>query len=214
MKISHHPDVSTLMTCAAGSQPEALCAVVASHLSVCPTCMSEVGRLEKIGVALFDKLAPEPLALSVPIAAVRSAARNAVDQCELHRPIGDVPTPLSTAIGPWLDDVAWRPLGGDVWHFTIPLSKMAKGDLRLVKIAPGHALPKYSAKGEELALVLRGACRDGTNVFGLGDFADRDDSADQLISADEAMGCILLIASDTKLQFGGLNSRQPAALHS
>ena len=201
-KIAHHPDVSTLMTCAAGSQPEALCAVVASHLAVCPKCMSEVSRLEKIGVALFEKLDPEPVALDAPLAAVKTVAESASDQCEIHRPEGDVPAPLVALIGPWLDQIDWRPLGADVWHFPIALSKTAQGDLRLVKISPGLALPKYATKGEELALVLRGKCRDDLNTLGPGDFIDRDTSTHQVLRADDTLGCILLIATDAGLRFG------------
>ena len=202
MKIAHHPDVSTLMTCAAGSQPEVLCAVVASHLSVCPTCRNEVSGLEKIGVALFEHLDPVPLALNAPIAAVKHVAEQGLGQSKIYWPVGDVPAPLSSLIGPWLDDLDWRPIGTGAWQFVIPLSEAAKGDLRLIKIAPGRALPKCGADGEELALVLRGGCRDGSNVFKLGDFNDRDDGADQLIVADEELGSILLIANETELSFG------------
>ena len=55
MTITHHPDISTLMCCAAGSQPEAFAAVVASHLALCPECRAEVRHMQEIGVALFDK---------------------------------------------------------------------------------------------------------------------------------------------------------------
>lgn len=164
--------------------------------------MNEVSRLEKIGVALFENLDPQPVALTVPIAAARAAAKNTEDQCENHRPIGDVPAPLSSLIGPWLDDLDWHPLGEGVWHFVIPLSKTAKGDVRLIKIAPGRPLPKYGAQCDELALVLRGACRDGSNVYRLGDFTDRDNSPDQLIAADGELSCILLIASEIELRLG------------
>ena len=165
--------------------------------------MNEVSRLERIGVALFEKLDPAPVvAMTAPMAAAEYSLSQAVGQCELHRSPGDVPTPLSGLIGPRLDDVDWRPLGKGVWQFPIPLSKSAKGDLRLIKIAPGRALPKYGARGEELALVLRGACRDGANVFAPGDFTDRDDGADQLIAADDKLGSILLIANESELSFG------------
>lgn len=164
--------------------------------------MNEVGRLEKIGVALFEKLDPEPVALNAPLAAIRSVAESASGQCVIHRPEGDVPAPLVALIGPRLDDIAWQPLGTDVWQFPIPLSKTAQGDLRLVKISAGRALPKYATKGEELALVLRGKCRDDLNALGPGDFIDRDHSTDQLLTADDTLGCILLIATDAGLRFG------------
>ncbi|MFA9475945.1 MAG: cupin domain-containing protein [Filomicrobium sp.] len=203
MTIAHHPDVSTLITCAAGSQPEALCAVIASHLSVCPSCMREVSRLEKIGVVLFHDLIPEPLAQHAPVGGVKpNKKEEAAQRCGNHGPQGDVPAPLSEVIGPWLDDIAWCPLGAGAWHFPIPLSKAAKGDLRLIKLSPGRALPKLAHKGDELALVLRGGCKDESKAFGPGDFAESNDVADQLISAHVVHGCILLMASETELKFG------------
>lgn len=165
--------------------------------------MNEVRRLERVGVALFEKLDPAPiLAMSAPTAAVSYAVQPSADQFKLHEPVGDVPAPLMNLIGPWLDDLDWQPMGTGVWQFPIPLSKMAKGDLRLIRIAPGGTLPKYGAYGEEMALVLRGACRDGANMLSLGDFSDRDDGADQLIAADEKLGSILLMANESELRFG------------
>ena len=84
----------------------------------------------------------------------------------------------------------------------MPLSKAAKGDLRLIKLVPGRARPTLAHIGEELELVLRGGFKDELNAFGLGDFADRHDVTDQLISAHAVRGCILLMASETELKLG------------
>ncbi len=200
MRITHHPDASILMTCAAGSQPEVLCAVIASHLSVCPSCMSEVGRLEKIGVALFDGLDPKPLKSKVPLTAANAGDAQKKGWSHSDRSQDDVPPPLTGVIGPRLDDIEWLLLAAGVWHFPIPLSLAAKGDLRLVKMSPGSELLNCGHKGEELALVLRGKCRDELNSLCPGDFADREEGSDCLIVADEALGCTLLIASEHELQ--------------
>lgn len=201
MRITHHPDASILMTCAAGSQPEVLCAVIASHLSVCPSCMSEVGRLEKIGVALFDGLDPKPLTSKVPLPAVNAGDAQKMGWSYSDSSRGDVPPPLMGVIGPRLDDIEWRLLAVGVWHFPIPLSPAAKGDLRLIKMSPGSKLLSCGRKGEGLALVLRGKCRDELNSLCPGDFADREEGADGLIVADKALGCTLLVASEHELQF-------------
>ena len=37
MAITHHPAPESLMSCSAGSMPEAFAAVMASHIAMCPT---------------------------------------------------------------------------------------------------------------------------------------------------------------------------------
>ncbi len=200
MPIARHPDVSTLMTCSAGSQPEALCAVVTSHLAICPPCMREFRQLEEIGVSLFENLAsdqtvgqaPAPRAGARIIEANRHAEAGAVD--------GDVPWPLVEVIGHRLDDLAWRELAAGIWDFKVPLSPTAAGDLRLFRLAPGKGLPKHGHQGEELTLVLRGAYQDESGLFAIGDFSDLDDEAAHTVVATEA-GCLLLIASENEPQF-------------
>ena len=52
--------------------------------------MTEVSRLERIGVALFEKLDPAPVvAMTAPMAAAEYSLSQAVGQCELHRSPGD-----------------------------------------------------------------------------------------------------------------------------
>ena len=211
MTIKHHPDIATLMSCSAGSQPEALAAVVASHLAVCPECARQVGRLERIGEALFDGLEAVAVDRPAPIAAAR--ALEAVDAPKARATrLGDVPLPLSDLIGANLDAVAWKRLGPGLWHFPLPLSSRAKGDLRLIKVAPGQKLPAHSHGGEEMTLVLRGSYTDTTGLYSAGDIADLDDDIEHAPLAGE-QGCICLIASEKPARFRGLLARmmQPLA---
>ncbi len=206
MAIKHHPDIATLMSCAAGSQPEALAAVIASHLARCPSCAAEVKKMAEIGVALFDKLEPAKMSHDAPVIAAR--AGEAMSEAETrHASRGDVPFPIADKVGDDLDRIPWKRIGPGLWHYPIPLSAGAAGDLRLIKVAPGKELPEHGHRGEELTLLLRGSYHDEFGTFETGDIADLDDEAEHRPVADAATGCICLIASEKKARFKGIIAR-------
>lgn len=206
MSINHHPDVSTLMSCAAGSQPEAIAAVMASHIAVCPDCARELRKMEAIGAALFEDVAPQGVACGAPVIAAR--AREAHDDASGH-PLtgGDVPFPLVPHVGRRLSGVKWKRLAPGVWHYPLPLSEQAKGTLRLVKVEPGRAIPDHGHGGEELTLVLDGSYHDSLGTYRRGDVADLDDDVEHQPVADSVEGCICLIASEHKVKFRGFIAR-------
>lgn len=199
MRIAHHPDVTTIMTCSAGSQPEALCAVVTSHLSVCPECMRELSLLEEIGVGLLEC---SPDDQEVAASKVPSPV-DVLDQIRDASPLSadcDVPWPLRPILGHVLDAIQWTEIQPGIATLSIALSPEAKGDLRLLRLAPGKRLPEHGHVGEELTLVLRGSYSDESGSFGVGDVADLDDDNHHSVLAGPD-GCIILIASETKPAF-------------
>ena len=198
MTISSHPDIATLMTCSAGSTPEALCAVVTSHLSMCPICLEELRSMEVIGVVLFEELQPVKTDANAPnIGATETEDRLGGDAASAD---ADVPSPLVEVIGSNLDSLAWQQLALGIWNFTIPMTAQLKGDLRLIKLDPGSKLPEHWHKGEELILVLRGSYRNATGAFKPGDFAELDDENKSPMIAEQD-GCILLIGNDAMPAF-------------
>ena len=206
MTIQHHPDVSTLMSCAAGSQPEAIAAVMAAHISICPECAAELRKMEAIGAALFEDVKPATVGRQAPVMEAR--AREALSESAgKARPHGDVPAPLVAHVGPNLDDIAWKRLGPGVWHYPLPLSKGAKGDLRLLKVAPGRAMPDHGHGGEELTLMLKGSYHDKIGTFRRGDVADLDGDVEHAPIADDKDGCICLVASEGKVRFKSFFAR-------
>lgn len=210
--ITHHPDIATLMCCAAGSQPEAFAAVVACHLSVCPACREEVRRMQEIGVALFDKLEPVPVSCQPPVVAARAAEADIVPAPQPPRrpaaPHNGVPPPLSKCVCCNLDDVEWRWAAPGIWVHPIALSHPGCcGDLRLIKVAPGKALPEHGHAGSELTIVLKGAYSDETGTYREGDVSDLDDSVSHAPVACPEQGCICLMASQGKPIFASFLAR-------
>lgn len=212
-KISHHPDVATLMCCSAGSQPEACAAVIASHLAVCPTCRKEVRRMQKIGVALFDTLEPECLAAPAPVVKMRAAEANDREKSEpCVLSAGEIPQFLVSCVGPCLDIMSWDPVTQGIWTHAIVLSPGASGDLRLVKVEPGRSFPEHGHTGWELTLVLRGSYTDEFGTFRPGDVADLDADAEHRPVACKSEGCICLMASEHKpALFSGVDRAQSVA---
>lgn len=206
MTIKHHPDVSTLMSCAAGSQPEAIAAVMAAHISICPKCAAELRKMEAIGAALFEDVKPASISRKAPVIEARARESSISEGSKAHQG-GDVPAPLVPHVGPNLDDIPWKRLGPGVWHYPLPLSKGAKGDLRLLKVAPGSAMPDHGHGGEELTLMLKGSYRDKFGEFRRGDVADLDDDVEHAPIANEKDGCICLVASERKARFKSFFAR-------
>lgn len=196
MTITHHPDPATLITCSAGAQPEALCAVVVSHIAICPACWAEFHRMEAIGAALFADLQPHPLDDPDPPPSKKPTPSADKGRQNGAAPPEEVPASLAGIIGTDLEALAWEPIGPGAKQYVVRLSTGARGDLRLVRLAPGVSLAKHGHRGEELTLVLRGACRDGQAIFRVGDFSDLDDEIRHQPTAIGDQECILLIASE------------------
>ncbi|MEQ1653341.1 MAG: ChrR family anti-sigma-E factor [Hyphomicrobium sp.] len=212
MKINHHPQAESLMSCSAGSMPEAFAAVMSSHMTMCPECQKELAFMEAIGVAMFDRLASAPLDSEAPVVALRAGEAD-VDDAAPASARGYVPAPLQPVIGNDLDAIKWKRVSPGVWQHVIELSKSARGDLRLIKVAPGQALPEHGHTGSELTLVLKGSYRDSTGHYRQGDVADLSGDVTHSPIADAKDGCICLIATDGKLKFKSLVARfiQPFA---
>jgi putative transcriptional regulator len=202
--ISHHPDASTLMSFAAASLPDALAAVVAAHLDVCPACQREVRAMERVGATLFEGLSPASMAQRAPAMEMR---RQDADIETKTRPAtaSEVPRPLSRLMGgASLDTLAWRRLGIGVWHCKLPTTA---GDLRLLRVGPGRRMPEHGHGGSELTLMLRGSYSDETGTYRAGDVADLDGEIEHTPVADPEVGCICLIASEKPARFKGLIPR-------
>ena len=219
MTITHHADHATLMSYSAGTLGEALSAVVASHIALCPACRAELAQMDRLGGLLLTDLPsaamlsrpPRPTTLASAAPAAASAAKGHLTSVSTSAksapPPAGVPHSLTRLVGNDLSAIAWKRLSLGVWHHRLSLSKGAKGDLRLIKIAPGQVMPEHGHGSTELTLVLDGSYTDAIGRFGAGDIADLDQETEHQPVADHTTGCICLIASEEKARFKSILAR-------
>jgi putative transcriptional regulator len=206
MTITHHPAPESLMSCSAGSMPEAFAAVMASHIAMCPTCRGDLAVMEQIGTVLFDEIASTPVSRPIALDARRDVGPRRGDEKQL-RSGGSIPQPLVKALGNSLDQVSWTHIGPGIWQHRIALSRRGRGSLRLIKVDPGRSLPEHGHSGSELTLVLRGAFRDESGSYNVGDVADMGQDVEHAPIADADQGCICLVATEGQMRFKGRIAR-------
>lgn len=203
MTISHHPEPESLMSCSAGSMPEAFAAVMASHIEVCAVCRETLAVMERIGVSLFEQLSPVGVSRPAPVHALRAAEAGepATGGLDAASAAGDMPPALAAVLGSNLDTLPWKKIAPGLAQVQIPLSSSSRGELRLIKVAPGQAFPVHGHKGSEMTLVLRGSYRDALGQYLPGDVSDLCDDAEHAPVADAVEGCICLLASEARVKF-------------
>lgn len=193
MTIRHHLDPAILMSCAAGAQPEAMAAVIVSHLAVCPCCRAELKTLDLMARVAFDAIDPVAVSRAGEARAMATLASNA--------PLGTAEgTPPPSIPGREADANAreWCDLRAGVTRSTVELSPSAHGALHLLRLMPGAVLPTPT-RGDRSALmiVVDGRCETTHATYGVGDVADTHDMDVSALVADAQLGCTVMMGSDT-----------------
>nr|WP_294512229.1 ChrR family anti-sigma-E factor [uncultured Rhodopila sp.] len=185
--ISHHPSETTLLAYAAGSLPEALAIVAATHIGGCSACRHRLEGLEAVGGVLLDALPPSAL------------SDDALDRllARADEPAPALPPVVNAGLPPPLDRVPlgrWWPIGvGARWR-PVQAEGAAWGGLILVQ--PGRALPRHGHDGLELTCVLKGAFSDGSGRYGPGDLSEPQADHDHPPVAAAGEPCLCVIASE------------------
>jgi putative transcriptional regulator len=213
MRTEHHITRSTLHDYAAGTLCEALSVVAASHLAWCRECRKAAETVAKAPDVprSADNTAPPPAAASggSALKAMDTQPRTTELPGSDVSDVSDFGLPMPLALrldGHGLEDVAWRKVFPGVAVRDLALTAGAAGQLRLVRIAPGKALPEHGHGSGELSLVLRGAYRDGLGRYTIGDVADLDGAAVHRPVAEDG-GCICLVAAETPVRYRSFFSR-------
>ena len=195
MTIVHHLDDATFLSYAAGTLGEALSVAAACHISMCPECRTAVRKAEALGGEILDDL--QSTAVSDVL---RAATLASLDDTRATKPAlvkSDMPVPLRRLLGGRdFAQLRWRKKAPGVSVYELPLSKGAKGSLKLLSIASGMSMLEHGHGGEELTLVLQGAFKDKVGRFARGDIADLDEDTEHCPIIEEGETCICLYATE------------------
>jgi len=204
----HHPSDEMLMAYGAGSLDEASAVLVASHLTYCPRCRSDVQRIERLGGLELEQL---PVAAVADDALARVLAR--IDQTPLPpspRPpvmasATGLPRPLAAYLPNGLEGVGWKRLGAGIEQ-TILLAKGAH-KAKLLRVRPGVIIPEHGHSGDELTLVLQGCYQDRGQTYLKGDVAMVDSTVQHRPAAVGETLCLCLVVSTGPIKLSGVLGR-------
>ncbi len=206
---SHHPEESALLDYAAGTSSEAAGLMIASHLALCPACRADVTRLEALGGAMIDDLAPTPMET-----ANLGDLLNRLDALDTTpepapvpaKPMSQsallLPQPLRSYVGD-ADALPWRKLGGGVDEVELAHAAGKGEHLRLLRIKAGGTVPRHTHAGNEMVMVLSGGFTDASGHYLRGDIGVSDALIDHTPVADADADCICLSFTDAPLRFTG-----------
>lgn len=208
MQIKHHLTDDLLMAYSAGSLPEAVSLIVATHISLCDECRAALESFDAVGGVLLetgDSVNMSAGAMANVLEAIRKQdAPVAATETKMPRdPV--LPTPLAEYVTGGLEKVKWRPVGMGVKQAILDTSPDATA--RLLYIPAGTAIPDHGHRGLELTLVLQGAFHDEDGSFARGDIEVADEELHHTPIADISEDCICLAVTDAPLRFKGLIPR-------
>jgi putative transcriptional regulator len=185
--IHHHPTETTLAAYAAGTLPEALAIVTATHIGQCPACRRSLETLEATGGALLEELTPIAMADGALDRLLARADEPVPPPPPLLNP--ELPAPLNrVTLGRW-----WS-IGFGLRYRPLRVAGAAWGGLLLA--SPNRLLPSHGHAGRELTCILSGSFADGTGVYEAGDLSEPATDHDQPPAVIGTEPCLCIIASE------------------
>ena len=211
MSTQHHPGDEMLWRYASGALSEPFALLVATHLTLCPSCRRTVDEYEAMGGALLETEGEQAVSkdlrsrvmasLDQPILACVSD-KDAPEEAERMAETALYPTALREAVEEAMQSGGWRRLGRGLEELRL-LTSQSGYVTRLMRISGGVALPQHTHSGQECTLVLAGGFSDSTGHFIRGDVAIADPTVDHSPVADDGEDCICLAVTDAPLRLTG-----------
>lgn len=205
MSIQHHPSEAVLTAYASGGLADGPTLAAAAHLEACPACRAAAAAMEAVGGALLEEeagVALGPQALDLALARIErplASPRHASAPQDRRAFGGALPRALrGRRIGPrrfvapglWVAHV--RSQAPDGWR------------TYLLHAGKGQRLLEHGHKGVELTVVLSGAFRDATGIYGPGDFGETGEGMEHQPEVEGDEGCLCLIAAQGGVKAQGL----------
>lgn len=203
--VQHTLNEELTMGYAAGTLPEAVNLIVATHLSLSDESRAGVEAAEAIGGVMLEGAEPVELsdgALDRALERLDAAPSRKKSQKPSK---GIFPKVLQDYVGGDVEAVKWRSIGGGVKQAILPTQTDASA--RLLYIPAGKAVPDHGHQGMELTLVLQGAFSDEVDRFARGDIEIANEDLDHQPVAEAGADCICLAVTDAPLKFNSILPR-------
>jgi putative transcriptional regulator len=208
MNPSRHPPEELLLSYVAGTAPEPVAVLIASHLALCAACRRLARELEEVGGVLLESVEGEKLAedsLSRALSRLDSPADPAAEPvpgppADRPDPRPPLPGPLARRLPSGIEALRWRRVGSRVE--TARILRGSEGFVtRLVRAREGTRFLRHGHAGLELTLVLAGGFSCGDETYGPGDVGAADETVVHrpVVDADEPCLCLVVESGPIRL---------------
>lgn len=217
----HHINHNDLMEYVAGSLPEPVSLLTATHLTLCGTCRETVDILESVGGELLENIAGSDLNSQDDASKVVAEMLDMLDTIQetddpgLER-IQDIdpggsafansdamdiegfPRVLQRYIVKHFDSSKWKRLiaGVESWKLIDDKNGIAAS---LMRVEAGRVMPKHTHEGRELTLILSGSMRDRDVLYTRGDVVEADQETRHQPQAGPGEACTCLTVVDGQI---------------
>ena len=201
---AHHVPDETLLEDAGGALAPAFALAVSCHLTFCARCRAERRRLQDLGGALLETVAPAAMS---PTALAQTMARlddGGVTARSGPSPSGGkndlLPFDPPPALARRLAEVTprWRYVAPGTRGIDLPLGSDAE-TAHLLRLRPGLSIPRHDHGAVEATVVFTGALLDDGQRFGPGDILFRAPGERHEQAVDRGQVCIALVVNAGKL---------------
>ena len=204
MTPKHHLQDEHLIDYAAGSLPEPVALLVASHASMCPACHNRLDELDRIGGGMLETLEPEDVSQGLRASILARLDDEPVKAAPKQISARDgfaLPQALRALIGADVEGLKWSSaLGARHCSF---LENYDGIKMRLIRLSPGASIPKHTHDGTELTLVFEGNFLDRGERYARGDVAFADQEVDHEPVAGTEGECLCLAVTTAPLRLTG-----------
>lgn len=199
----HHPDEGVLLDYATGVIRRPFCAWIATHLTFCPACRTEVTRLESVGGAVIERSRPvalTPTCLDTVLARLDQAEKPcAVPDCcmgRIDRDAACLPVPLRRFFGVEGGVLIWQARTGELGQIINATPCTAGIFARLVRLPKGVLLHRENRQGHEVLIVLDGGIETENARYHVGDVATMDQILPLSARSDGQSGCLYCVVNE------------------
>lgn len=201
-----HEPLALLQAASCGGLGPAASIAVRIHSRHCGMCAARLGELDALGGAMLETQGDAAFDVEASLEAVLARLDARVSEPSYPAEVMAVPEELRPAFASALAHGHWAFAGRSLrtLDLDVPGAGAFGEQPQLLKIEPGFGAPRHGHGAMELTLVLDGAFRDETGVYGPGDLAVATDGLTHRPIAEPGRTCLAYAVSYAPMKFTGL----------